>query len=146
MRETFRGNWECWFESSILETGGGVGNAHFCKHFCPFGHLNCRDRTGWLGRLDSNQGMAESKSAALPLGYAPMPRDACLQNRAGPHRIAAAIAPGNESLRGPAGLVPERRAKATGFSAQACPAAVSALRLFTGAISSVRREMPKVRL
>ena len=26
----------------------------------------------WLGRLDSNQGMAESKSAALPLGYAPM--------------------------------------------------------------------------
>jgi hypothetical protein len=31
-----------------------------------------RDRTGWLGRLDSNQGMAESKSAALPLGYAPM--------------------------------------------------------------------------
>ena len=25
----------------------------------------------WLGRLDSNQGMAESKSAALPLGYAP---------------------------------------------------------------------------
>ena len=33
-----------------------------------------RDRTGWLGRLDSNQGMAESKSAALPLGYAPMQR------------------------------------------------------------------------
>jgi hypothetical protein len=31
-----------------------------------------RGRTGWLGRLDSNQGMAESKSAALPLGYAPM--------------------------------------------------------------------------
>ena len=30
-----------------------------------------RGRTGWLGRLDSNQGMAESKSAALPLGYAP---------------------------------------------------------------------------
>src|SRR3954451_6983217 len=26
----------------------------------------------WLGRLDSNQGMAESKSAALPLGYAPI--------------------------------------------------------------------------
>jgi hypothetical protein len=25
----------------------------------------------WLGRLDSNLGMAESKSAALPLGYAP---------------------------------------------------------------------------
>ena len=30
-----------------------------------------RDRTGWLGRQDSNLGMAESKSAALPLGYAP---------------------------------------------------------------------------
>ena len=28
-------------------------------------------RFHWLGRLDSNQGMAESKSAALPLGYAP---------------------------------------------------------------------------
>src|SRR5882762_8237283 len=31
-----------------------------------------RDGTASLGRLDSNQGMAESKSAALPLGYAPM--------------------------------------------------------------------------
>jgi hypothetical protein len=30
----------------------------------------------WLGRLDSNQGMAESKSAALPLGYAPKPAGA----------------------------------------------------------------------
>src|SRR5262249_31019036 len=29
------------------------------------------DDTGWLGRQDSNLGMAESKSAALPLGYAP---------------------------------------------------------------------------
>src|SRR3982074_280846 len=27
--------------------------------------------SGWLGRQDSNLGMAESKSAALPLGYAP---------------------------------------------------------------------------
>jgi hypothetical protein len=27
--------------------------------------------TIWLGRQDSNLGMAESKSAALPLGYAP---------------------------------------------------------------------------
>lgn len=25
----------------------------------------------WLGRLDSNQGMAVPKTAALPLGYAP---------------------------------------------------------------------------
>src|SRR6185436_18382585 len=30
-----------------------------------------RDRIAWLGRQDSNLGMAESKSAALPLGYAP---------------------------------------------------------------------------
>ena len=28
-------------------------------------------QTGWLGREDSNLRMAESKSAALPLGYAP---------------------------------------------------------------------------
>src|SRR5215831_15754939 len=28
-------------------------------------------RAAWLGRQDSNLGMAESKSAALPLGYAP---------------------------------------------------------------------------
>src|SRR5216683_2262213 len=32
---------------------------------------------GWLGRQDSNLGMAESKSAALPLGYAPK-RCVCL--------------------------------------------------------------------
>lgn len=28
---------------------------------------------GWLGRQDSNLGMVESKSTALPLGYAPKP-------------------------------------------------------------------------
>ena len=28
-------------------------------------------KSGWLGRLDSNQGMAVPKTAALPLGYAP---------------------------------------------------------------------------
>jgi hypothetical protein len=35
--------------------------------------------TGWLGRRDSNLGMAESKSAPLPLGYAPKrpPQEAC---------------------------------------------------------------------
>src|SRR5215475_16044290 len=31
--------------------------------------IQCFD--SWLGRQDSNLGMAESKSAALPLGYAP---------------------------------------------------------------------------
>ena len=30
-------------------------------------------RIVWLGREDSNLRMAESKSAALPLGYAPFP-------------------------------------------------------------------------
>jgi hypothetical protein len=33
-----------------------------------------RDYTAWLGREDSNLRMAESKSAALPLGYAPKQR------------------------------------------------------------------------
>ena len=33
-------------------------------------------RNAWLGREDSNLRMAESKSAALPLGYAPMRRKA----------------------------------------------------------------------
>ena len=32
----------------------------------PFRAANAR--TGWLGRLDSNQGMAVPKTAALPLG------------------------------------------------------------------------------
>ncbi len=32
-----------------------------------------RGRDAWLGREDSNLRMAESKSAALPLGYAPKP-------------------------------------------------------------------------
>jgi hypothetical protein len=33
-----------------------------------------RSCSSWLGRQDSNLGMAESKSAALPLGYAPPER------------------------------------------------------------------------
>jgi hypothetical protein len=28
-------------------------------------------KNNWLARLDSNQGMTESKSVALPLGYGP---------------------------------------------------------------------------
>jgi hypothetical protein len=49
-------------------------NALKCRRF--FSHLDVpyRDGTGWLGRQDSNLGMAESKSAALPLGYAPIRR------------------------------------------------------------------------
>jgi hypothetical protein len=38
------------------------------------GEADMTGPAGWLGRQDSNLGMAESKSAALPLGYAPMHR------------------------------------------------------------------------
>ena len=37
----------------------------------------------WLGREDSNLRMAESKSAALPLGYAPTVRKCADHNRSG---------------------------------------------------------------
>jgi hypothetical protein len=41
------------------------------------------NRERWLGRLDSNQGMAVPKTAALPLGYAPTDwRDVSSPNRA----------------------------------------------------------------
>jgi site-specific DNA recombinase len=40
---------------------------------CPQRELRHPEtRLRWLGRLDSNQGMPESKSGALPLGYAPI--------------------------------------------------------------------------
>jgi hypothetical protein len=54
------------------------------------------DRTVWLGREDSNLRMAESKSAALPLGDAPI---AC---GAGPRGVATIVGPsrrGNPGLR-----------------------------------------------
>ena|SRR5438876_7795125 len=51
-----------------------------------------RDCTGWLGREDSNLRMAESKSAALPLGYAP---SGGLLRRGGARTIATAIRPIN---------------------------------------------------
>ena len=44
-------------------------------HICPVRIQKrsslCNNRRNWLGRQDSNLGMAESKSAALPLGDAP---------------------------------------------------------------------------
>ena len=56
-----------------------------CRAF--FGtRSNCSNRYGWLGRLDSNQGMAESKSAALPLGYAPTISAYCRSARTIPAR------------------------------------------------------------
>ena len=47
----------------------------------PLRAAHSRDRIVWLGRLDSNQGMAESKSAALPLGYAPIRPRRCRRER-----------------------------------------------------------------
>ncbi len=42
----------------------------------PGFYLDSGNWGDWLGRQDSNLGMAESKSAALPLGYAPAGRGA----------------------------------------------------------------------
>src|SRR5882757_2539835 len=67
---------------------------------------------GWLGRLDSNQGMAESKSAALPLGYAP--------TRWLAPRIAAVSAEFNETVR-PAGSRPTAESIARRSDALASP-------------------------
>src|SRR5262245_37531103 len=47
------------------------------------GNLPTETHWHWLGRQDSNLGMAESKSAALPLGYAPL-RRRIAGGRAGP--------------------------------------------------------------
>ena len=42
------------------------------KHLLPINHRpRGRIHGQWQGRLDSNQRMRESKSLALPLGYAP---------------------------------------------------------------------------
>ena len=52
-----------------------VANIQKCRENFRRIEVRYRDGTGWLGRQDSNLGMAESKSAALPLGYAPIPSD-----------------------------------------------------------------------
>jgi hypothetical protein len=49
-------------------------NPRECRRFSPTGKQNPGDGTAWLGREDSNLRMAESKSAALPLGDVPSPR------------------------------------------------------------------------
>jgi hypothetical protein len=43
--------------------------------------VNRRTYASWLGREDSNLRMAESKSAAVPLGYAPAERRRCEDGR-----------------------------------------------------------------
>ena len=59
---------------------------------------NNSNREDWLGREGSNLRMAESKSAALPLGYAP--RGAPYSLAPAParlaYRISAAITPGHK--------------------------------------------------
>src|SRR6516162_2821605 len=59
-------------QNSLPETGPVAANLRKCRLFAECGKLFGRDSSGWLGRQDSNLGMAESKSAALPLGYAPV--------------------------------------------------------------------------
>src|SRR5215204_7108706 len=56
---------------SDAETSGSRANPRKSRPFCYDLEMTQRDDSGWLGRQDSNLGMAESKSAALPLGYAP---------------------------------------------------------------------------
>jgi hypothetical protein len=46
-------------------------------------HTKYQILSRWLGREDSNLRMAESKSAALPLGYAPKARSDCRQASGG---------------------------------------------------------------
>ena len=54
---------------------GGLTTEMFS--FSQTGKPGHRDQTGWLGCQESNLGMAESKSAALPLGYTPTTNRPC---------------------------------------------------------------------
>src|SRR5437660_8026208 len=67
-------------------------NSRECPGYFCAPDVTSRDCTGWLGREDSNLRMAESKSAALPLGYAP---SGGLLRRGGARTIATAIRPIN---------------------------------------------------
>src|SRR5262245_4507147 len=58
-------------ESIAAETRQRRANSRECRGYFFKLDTAHRDPTGWLGREDSNLRMAESKSAALPLGYAP---------------------------------------------------------------------------
>ncbi len=54
-----------------FEPEDGAVNAHFVLLNAQIQQRAKRNKTNWLGREGSNLRMAESKSAALPLGYAP---------------------------------------------------------------------------
>ncbi len=61
VRATFRQPFDLLAETIAIAARQEVGNT-----------ANSVKNEIWLGRQDSNLGMAESKSAALPLGYAPI--------------------------------------------------------------------------
>src|SRR5690242_9166714 len=73
------------------------------RHQSSATRQNCGGCTGWLGRQDSNLGMAESKSAALPLGYAPRPgrKPAALSDWHGGARTIAAPSPASNAALTP---------------------------------------------
>ena len=54
--------------------GPSLGSVHPLPSYLPYAPI--RALLYWLGWLDSNQRMRESKSRALPLGYTPMKRAA----------------------------------------------------------------------
>src|SRR5665213_2797624 len=66
-----------WRTSAMISSFGSPEtnrvrrNAANSAVFSTIGTVVYGDSTCWLGREESNLRMAESKSAALPLGYAP---------------------------------------------------------------------------
>jgi hypothetical protein len=52
-----------FLQNSWRETGSFPSNLRKCRHFRRHTKFPWRDPGGWLGRQDSNLGMAESKSA-----------------------------------------------------------------------------------
>src|SRR5262245_28075497 len=79
-------------ENFVQETPRCLLNSRESRQYFWEPDIGDRDQTGWLGREVSNLRMAESKSAALPLGYAP---SGGILSRRGARTIAAAIAPIN---------------------------------------------------
>ncbi len=72
----------------LIEVGVDVIPVEWLRSSASRGQPSlARSSEGWLGREDSNLRMPESKSGALPLGYAPM--------RAGARTITADNTPGN---------------------------------------------------
>jgi hypothetical protein len=67
--ETFRRIWDLGPKFALYrarETLGTAAKPRKCRRFPKNAETYSRDRTGWLGREDSNLRMAESKSAYFP--------------------------------------------------------------------------------